>query len=77
MQPLQQQIFFQQFLVHPRSKICIGRYKCFLPQQRSTGSRVYEVLHIKYTAQEIIDEYNLIIIVDNHGFVYVKIVKGM
>ena len=27
--------------------------------------------------QEIIDEYNLLKIVDNHGFVYMKIFKGM
>ena len=33
--------------------------------------------HISTIPQEIIDEYNLIDIVDNHGFVYVKIVKGM
>ena len=33
--------------------------------------------HISTTPQEIIDEYNVLDIVDNHGFVYVKIVKGM
>ena len=33
--------------------------------------------HISTIAQEIIDEYDLLNIVDNHGFVYVKIVKGM
>ena len=33
--------------------------------------------HISTIPQEIIDEYNLLNIVDNHGFVYVKIVKGM
>ena len=34
-------------------------------------------VHISTIPQEIIDEYNLLNIVDNHGFVYVKIVKGM
>ena len=48
----------------------------FLPQQRSTRSRVYE-FHISTIPQEIINEYNLLNIVDNHGFVYVKIVKVM
>ena len=33
--------------------------------------------HISTIPQEIIDEYNLLEIVENHGFVYVKIVKGM
>ena len=33
--------------------------------------------HISKIPQEIIDEYKLLDIVDNHGFVYVKIVKGM
>ena len=33
--------------------------------------------HISKTSQEIIDEYKWLDIVDNHGFVYVKIVKGM
>ena len=33
--------------------------------------------HISKISQEIIDEYNLLEIVNNHGFVYVKIVKGM
>ena len=33
--------------------------------------------HISTIPQEIIDEYNLLDIVDNHGFVYVKIVKVM
>ena len=33
--------------------------------------------HISTIPQEIIDEYNSLDIVDNHGFVYVKIVKGM
>ena len=34
-------------------------------------------LHISTIPQEIIDEYYLLNIFDNHGFVYVKIVKGM
>ena len=33
--------------------------------------------HISTIPQEIIYEYNLLDIVKNHGFVYVKIVKGM
>ena len=33
--------------------------------------------HIATIPQEIIDEYKLLNIVDNQGFVYVKIVKGM
>ena len=33
--------------------------------------------HIETIPQEIIDDYNLLNIVDNQGFVYVKIVKGM
>ena len=33
--------------------------------------------HISTILQEIIDEYNLLDIFDNHDFVYVKIVKGM
>ena len=33
--------------------------------------------HIATIPQEIIDEYNLLNIVDNKGYVYVKIVKGM
>ena len=33
--------------------------------------------HISTIPQEIIKEYNLLNIFDNHGFVYVKIVKGM
>ena len=33
--------------------------------------------HISTIPQEIIDKYNPLNIVDNHGFVYVKIVKGM
>ena len=33
--------------------------------------------HISTIPQGIIDEYNLLDIVKNHGFVYVKIVKGM
>ena len=37
----------------------------------------YMKFHIATIPQEIIDEYNLLKIVDNHGFVYVKIVKEM
>ena len=37
----------------------------------------YMNFHISTIPQEIIDEYNLLNIVDNHVFVYVKIVKGM
>ena len=37
----------------------------------------YMKFHISTIPQEIIDEYNLLDIVDNHGFVYVKIFKGM
>ena len=33
--------------------------------------------HIETIPQEIIDEYNLLNIVDNQGYVYVNIVKGM
>ena len=33
--------------------------------------------HISTIPQEIIDKYDLLDIVDNHGFVCVKIVKGM
>ena len=33
--------------------------------------------HISTIPQEIIDKYNLLEIVENHGFVYVKIVKRM
>ena len=33
--------------------------------------------HIATLPQEIIDEYNLLNIVNNQGYVYVKIVKGM
>ena len=33
--------------------------------------------HIETIPQDIIDEYNLLSIVDNQGFVYVNIVKGM
>ena len=33
--------------------------------------------HIATIPQEIIDKYNLLNIVDNKGFVYVNIVKGM
>ena len=33
--------------------------------------------HISTIPQEILDGYNLLYVVDNHGFVYVKIVKGM
>ena len=37
----------------------------------------YMKFHTSTIPQEIIEEYNLLDIVDNHGFVYVKIVKGM
>ena len=37
----------------------------------------YMKFHIATIPQEIIDEYNLLNIVDNQGYVYVKIVKGM
>ena len=37
----------------------------------------YMKFHIATIPQEIIDEYNLLNVVDNHGFVYLKIVKGM
>ena len=37
----------------------------------------YMKFHIATIPQEIIDKYNLLNIVDNQGFVYVKIVKGM
>ena len=37
----------------------------------------YMKFHISTIPQEIIDKYNLLNIVDNHGFVYVKIVKVM
>ena len=33
--------------------------------------------HIATITQQIINKYNLLNIVDNHGFVYAKIVKGM
>ena len=33
--------------------------------------------HISIIPQKIIDKYNLLSIVENHGFVCVKIVKGM
>ena len=33
--------------------------------------------HTSKISQEIIDKYNLLDIVENHGFVYVKIFKGM
>ena len=37
----------------------------------------YMKFHIATIPQEILDEYNLLNIVDNQGYVYVKIVKGM
>ena len=37
----------------------------------------YMKFHIETIPQEIIDEYNLLNIVENQGFVYVKIFKGM
>ena len=37
----------------------------------------YVKFHIATIPQEIIDKYNLLNIVDNKGYVYVKIVKGM
>ena len=37
----------------------------------------YMKFHISTIPQGIIDEYNLLDIVDNHSFLYVKIVKGM
>ena len=37
----------------------------------------YMKFHISTIPQEIIDKYNLLEIVNNHGFVYVKILKGM
>ena len=37
----------------------------------------YMKFHIATITQEIVDEYNLLNIVDNQGFVYVKIVKGI
>ena len=37
----------------------------------------YMEFHIATIPQEIIDKYNLLNIVDNQGYVYVKIFKGM
>ena len=37
----------------------------------------YMKFHISKIPQEIINEYNLLDMFDNHGFVYVKIVKVM
>ena len=37
----------------------------------------YMKFHIATITHEIIEEYNLLNIVDNQGFVYVKVVKGM
>ena len=37
----------------------------------------YMKFHIANIPQKIIDEYNLMNILDNQGFFYVKIVKGM
>ena len=37
----------------------------------------YIKMHISDIPQEIIDEYNLLTLVDDKGFVYINIVKGM
>ena len=37
----------------------------------------YMKIHISDIPQEIIDEYNLLTLFDDKGFVYINIVKGM
>ena len=56
--------------------MCLGRYKKFY-LNNALPDPEYMKFQISTIPQEIVDEYNLLNIVDNHGFVYVKIVKGM
>ena len=56
--------------------MCLGRYKKnYL--NNALPDPEYMKFHIETIPQEIIDKYNLLNIVDNHGFVYVKIIKVM
>ena len=56
--------------------MCLGHYN-FFNLNNALPDPDYMKFHIATIPQEIIDEYNLLNIVDNQGFVYVKIVKGM
>ena len=56
--------------------MCLGRYN-FFNLNNALLDPEYMKFHISTIPQEIIDEYNLLNIVNNHGFVYVKIGKGM
>ena len=67
---------FNSVVSTPKEKFVLAEIKHFylnnaLPDQE------YMKFHISTIPQEIIDEYKLLDIVDNYGFVYVKIVKGM
>ena len=60
----------------PKSKFVLADIKIFY-LNNGLPDPEYMKFHISTIPQEIIDEYNLLDIVDNNGFVYVKIVKGM
>ena len=60
----------------PKAK-CVLAYIKFFYLNNALPDPEYMKFHISKIPQEIIDEYNLLDIVDNHGFVYVKIVKGI
>ena len=56
--------------------MCLVRYTFFY-LNNALPDPEYMKFHIETIPQEIMDKYNLMNIVDNQGFVYVNIVKGM
>ena len=66
---------FNSFVSTPEAKCVLAVYFFYL--NNALPDPEYMKFHISTIPQEIIDEYNLLKIVDNNGFVYVKIVKGM
>ena len=66
-----------------KSVVSTPEAKCFLANikkiylNNALPDPEYMKFHIATIPQEIIDKYNLLNIVDNQGYVYVNIVKGM
>ena len=67
---------FNSVVSTPKEK-CVLAYIKNIYLNNALPDPEYMKFHISTIPQEIINEYNLLDIVDNHGFVYVKIVKGI
>ena len=67
---------FNSVVSTPEEKIVLADINCFY-LNNALPDPEYMKFHISTITKEIVDKYNLLNIVDNHSFLYVKIAKGM